>query len=495
MQKFKLSWMALLRNDEHAQLIEQLCGILDDRPVENPYVTKAAAKVKLHLPALRCVGSESRKHELTGVLEELSEKRRRTLISLDMRVKAALWSPLTEESEPAEVLRFWLDKQGKRLVKGSRIAQTRRVNEMLRDVADDASLRKALEALHLMPLVENLRETNDAFGATFLKRNDDWARKEKSNRRVIRKSVDEAVKLLMGMLASFAELDGQSGYAELIGELDRLLVYYRRTVAVRKGRRSAAKERAKSREHRSNADMQSGREELDIQGMQDGRDERGNLNERSKTGVGNERNNWGIQSKWNNSGVGEDERGERNERGKWGNWDTQSTWSKADVQNNERGELSEWNERSERDKFEKLQKQERGVILRMQKESDKQGSREEKGIQIKQSSREKHNMQDGRNEQDTQRPLPDVAEEQRREQSACRERTSSSLAVAKVQRRERGEGRESREHKEHEDGRGQGEIREHREHREHREGREYKERSKSGEGIETSSFPDKANIS
>ena len=272
MQKFKLSWMALLRNDEHAQLIEQLCGILDDRPVENPYVTKAAAKVKLHLPALRCVGSESRKHELTAVLEELSEKRRRTLISLDMRVKAALWSPLTEESEPGEVLRFWLDKQGKRLVKGSRIAQTQRVNEMLRDVADDASLRKALEALHLMPLVESLRETNDAFGATFLKRNDDWARKEKSNRRVIRKSVDEAVKLLMGMLTSFAELDGQSGYAELIGELDRLLVYYRRTVAVRKGRRSAAKERAKSREHRSNADMQSGREELDIQGMQGGRE-------------------------------------------------------------------------------------------------------------------------------------------------------------------------------------------------------------------------------
>jgi hypothetical protein len=330
MQKFKLSWMALLRNDEHAQLIEQLCGILDDRPVENPYVTKAAAKVKLHLPALRCVGSESRKHELTGVLEELSEKRRRTLISLDMRVKAALWSPLTEESEPAEVLRFWLDKQGKRLVKGSRIAQTRRVNEMLRDVGDDASLRKALEALHLMPLVESLRETNDAFGATFLKRNDDWARKEKSNRRVIRKSVDEAVKLLMGMLTSFAELDGQSGYAELIGELDRLLVYYRRTVAVRKGRRSAAKERAKSREHRSNADMQSGREELDIQGMQGGRDERGNLNE------------------WNKTGVGEDERGERNERGNWGNWDTQSTWSKAGVQNNERGELSEWNEWNER---------------------------------------------------------------------------------------------------------------------------------------------------
>jgi len=43
------------------------------------------------------------------------------------------------------------------------------------------------------------------------------------------------------------ELDGKTGYAELIGELDRLLVYYRRTVAVRKGRRSAAKERAKSR--------------------------------------------------------------------------------------------------------------------------------------------------------------------------------------------------------------------------------------------------------
>jgi len=45
-----------------------------------------------------------------------------------------------------------------------------------------------------------------------------------------------------------------------------------------------------------------------------------------------------------------------------------------------------------------------------------------------------------------------------------------------------------REHREHGKGRERGEIREHREHREH------KERSKSGEGIGTSSFPDKANI-
>ena len=146
----------------------------------------------------------------------------------------------------------------------SRVAQTRRVNEMLRDAANDTSLCEALEALHLMPLVESLRETNDAFGEAFLKRNDDWARKERPNSRVIRKSVDEAVKLLMGMLVSFAELDGQSGYMESIGELDRLLVYYRKTVAVRKGRRSAAKGRAKSRKHRSNADMQGGWEEQDI---------------------------------------------------------------------------------------------------------------------------------------------------------------------------------------------------------------------------------------
>ncbi|HHT84909.1 MAG TPA: hypothetical protein GXZ88_03990 [Firmicutes bacterium] len=170
-----------------------------------------------------------------------------------------------------------------------------------------------------MPLVESLRETNDTFGATFLKRNDDWARKEKSNRRVIRKSVDEAVKLLMGMLASFAELDGQSGYAKLIGELDRLLVYYRRTVAVRKGRQAAAKERAKSREHRGNPDMQSGRGELDKQGMQGVRDEQGILNERSKPGgQGDEQNNWDKQSKWSKAGVQNDEGGD---------WDKQSTWS------------------------------------------------------------------------------------------------------------------------------------------------------------------------
>ena len=40
----------------------------------------------------------------------------------------------------------------------------------------------------------------------------------------------------------------------------------------------------------------------------------------------------------------------------------------------------------------------------MQKESDKQGSREEKNVQIKQGSREEHNMQGGREKQDTQKP-------------------------------------------------------------------------------------------
>ncbi|MFY9515627.1 MAG: DUF6261 family protein, partial [Dysgonamonadaceae bacterium] len=128
---------------------------------------------------------------------------------------------------------------------------------------------EALDALHLMPFVESLRETNDAFGVAFLKRNDDWARKERPNSRVIRKSVDEAVKLLMGMPVSCAELDGQSGYTEPIGELDRLLVYYRRTVAVRKGRRSAAKERVKSRKHRSNADMQGSHEKQEKQETQE----------------------------------------------------------------------------------------------------------------------------------------------------------------------------------------------------------------------------------
>jgi hypothetical protein len=93
--------------------------------------------------------------------------------------------------------------------------------------------------------------------------------------------VDEAVKLLMGMPVSFAELDGQNGYAELIGELDRLLVYYRRTVAVRKGRRSAAKERAKSRKHRSNPDMQGSQSERNERNERD-RDELNKWDERGE---------------------------------------------------------------------------------------------------------------------------------------------------------------------------------------------------------------------
>jgi len=58
MQKFKLSWMALLRNDEHAQLIEQLCGILDDCPHRQSVRNESGPKGEIapSCPALRQIG-------------------------------------------------------------------------------------------------------------------------------------------------------------------------------------------------------------------------------------------------------------------------------------------------------------------------------------------------------------------------------------------------------------------------------------------------------
>ena len=241
MQQFKLSRLALLKNDEHAQLIEQVCRILDDHPVDDGHVRRVTARVKSHQKALKGIKCQSRKHALTPVLSELAEKRRRTLISLKMRVKAAWWSPLSEENEPARVLKFWLDKQGKRLMNGSYMARTRRVNEMLQDTVGDASLREALTALRLMPLVDCLRETNEAFSAAFMQRNEERAREEKADSRAVREAADKDVKLLMKVLLVQAEMEGESRYGELMGELGKLFAYYWKAVAVRKGRRTAAK--------------------------------------------------------------------------------------------------------------------------------------------------------------------------------------------------------------------------------------------------------------
>jgi hypothetical protein len=259
MQQFKLSRLALLKNDEHAQLIEQVCRILDDHPVDDGHVRRVTARVKSHQKALKGIKCQSRKHALTPVLSELAEKRRRTLISLKMRVKAAWWSPLSEENEPARVLKFWLDKQGKRLMNGSCMARTRRVNEMLQDAVDDASLREALTALRLMPLVDCLRETNEAFSAAFMQRNEERAREEKADSRAVRKAADKDVKLLMKVLLVQAEMEGESRYGELMGELGKLFAYYWKAVAVRKGRRTAAKAKNGAQTPPAIDDMKKGR--------------------------------------------------------------------------------------------------------------------------------------------------------------------------------------------------------------------------------------------
>jgi hypothetical protein len=241
MQQFKLSRLALLKNDEHAMLIEQVCRILDDHPVDDGHVTKAAEKVKSHLDALKGITCRSGKHALTPVLAELAEKRRRALISLKMRVKAALWSPLSEENEPARVLKFRLDKQGERPVNGSCMARTRCVDEMLKEAVCDAAVGEALTALNLMPLADFLRETNEAFKAAFMQRNEEWAREEKPDSRALRKAADKDVKLLMNVLVVQAAMEGESRYGELTGELGRLFAYYWNTLAVRRGRRAAEK--------------------------------------------------------------------------------------------------------------------------------------------------------------------------------------------------------------------------------------------------------------
>ncbi len=241
MQQFKLSRLALLKNDEHAMLIEQVCRILDDHPVDDGHVRRAAEKVKSHLDALKGITCRSGKHALTPVLAELAEKRRRALISLKMRVKAALWSPLSEENEPARVLKFRLDKQGERPVNGSCMARTRCVDEMLQEAVCDAAVGEALAALNLMPLADYLRETNEAFKAAFMQRNEEWAREEKPDSRALRKAADKDVKLLMNVLVVQAAMEGESRYRELTGELGRLFAYYWNTLAVRKGRRAAEK--------------------------------------------------------------------------------------------------------------------------------------------------------------------------------------------------------------------------------------------------------------
>ncbi len=241
MQQFKLSRLALLKNDEHAMLIEQVCRILDDHPVDDGHVRRAAEKVKSHLDALKGIKCRSGKHALTPVLAELAEKRRRALISLKMRVKAALWSPLSEENEPARVLKFWLDKQGERPVNGSCMARTRCVDEMLKEAVCDAAVGEALTALNLMPLADYLRRTNEAFKAAFMQRNEEWARSEKPDSRAVRKAADKDVKLLMNVLVVQTAMEGESRYRELTGELGRLFAYYWNTLAVRKGRRAAEK--------------------------------------------------------------------------------------------------------------------------------------------------------------------------------------------------------------------------------------------------------------
>ena len=84
-------------------------------------------------------------------------------MSLRGHVKAYLRSTVAGENEAAKVLSLWLDKHGMRLLNAGYNPQTRRINELLQEAETDEAVLNAVTVLSLQPLLDSLRDLNNAF--------------------------------------------------------------------------------------------------------------------------------------------------------------------------------------------------------------------------------------------------------------------------------------------------------------------------------------------
>ena len=250
--KIRTGWVSSLRNDEYPMLVNQLCDIMDVYDLEDQQVVNALARVKSHLEPLQLVKVRSRSHALTPVLRELQHKRSQSLMSLRGHVKAYLRSTVAGENEAAKVLSLWLDKHGMRLLNAGYNPQTRRINELLQEAETDEAVLNAVTVLSLQPLLDSLRDLNDAFNAKFMKRNADKSQRVSVDCRAIRNASLEDVRLLLSVLETKVALEG-GVYILPFEAIKELFDFYQTSLAIRKGR-SAADEEEKGKEKESDVD-------------------------------------------------------------------------------------------------------------------------------------------------------------------------------------------------------------------------------------------------
>jgi len=136
-------------------------------------------------------------------------------------------------------------KHGKGLPVANYTSETKRLYDLVADIAEKPDVLASLETLSLLPLFEQMAGINKEFDALFMERTQKRAETERVNIPAIRTDCDKAITLLWNAIDHCMAEHGAEQYLPLVNAINALNIYYKQQLTARATRRKARQDVSK----------------------------------------------------------------------------------------------------------------------------------------------------------------------------------------------------------------------------------------------------------
>jgi hypothetical protein len=172
--------------------------------------------------------------EITPQLAQLDAIRDRAILCLRQVCKGYVNYPDEKLSAAGKKIVECIDKYGSKLYRLNYGAETAALNNLAIDLQTDAECIKALKALHMEALVQQMQATNLAFQDLFIERLEEYSEYEGKTTRELTQHTTEAYKTLVQYIEANALLAPSRKYTSLINLMNENIEHYNQVAERRK---------------------------------------------------------------------------------------------------------------------------------------------------------------------------------------------------------------------------------------------------------------------
>lgn len=233
-----------LRNEEHFQFGTDMITLFNQNFIQRS--VEAATLYSKYDEYTQLLEKEDmlieriKKNMLTDPIGDADRLRDNTASGVSHIANAYAFNANPEKVEAARKIKIIIKHYGN-LREKSYNEETASIYNFIQDVRNTCA--DEMELIGLTPWIEEFEEQNRAFEELMNQRFNEQANQDDSDLRELRKQVDKVFAELRDFIEAINLMSGGVTYTDLINQMNQRIEYYKNTLATRKGRADAKKDK------------------------------------------------------------------------------------------------------------------------------------------------------------------------------------------------------------------------------------------------------------